>query len=61
MSSTTGVAARYAGTRINRVEDSRLLTGRSAFVDDIELPRMLHASFVRSPYARAEVRSPAVN
>ncbi len=38
-----------------RVEDARLLTGRGTFVDDIALPGMLHACFVRSPHARASV------
>lgn len=50
-------AARYVGTRVARVEDARLLTGHGSFVDDIVLPGMLHACFVRSPFARADVRS----
>jgi carbon-monoxide dehydrogenase large subunit len=50
-------ATRYAGARINRVEDARLLTGRGTFVDDVSLPGMLHAYFVRSPVARATIRS----
>ena len=49
-------ATRYAGARINRVEDARLLTGHGTYVDDISLPGMLHASFVRSPFARAAIR-----
>src|SRR4051812_29023948 len=53
---TTGTgAARYAGARIHRVEDTRLLQGRGTFVDDIVRPGMLHAAFVRSPFARAEI------
>jgi carbon-monoxide dehydrogenase large subunit len=48
-------AARYAGARVNRVEDSRLLTGRGTYVDDIARPGMLHACFVRSPMARAKI------
>jgi len=48
---------RYAGTRVQRVEDSRLLTGRGSFVDDISRPGMLHACFVRSPFARARINS----
>lgn len=52
----TAGAARYAGHRINRVEDARLLTGTGKFVDDIALPGMLHACFVRSPFARAKIR-----
>ncbi len=52
---TTEGAARYVGTRINRVEDARLLTGHGTFVDDISPPGMLHACFVRSPFARARI------
>ncbi len=50
-------AARYVGARIQRTEDARLLTGRGSYVDDIVLPRMLHARFVRSTVARAKIRS----
>ncbi|HVU73614.1 MAG TPA: xanthine dehydrogenase family protein molybdopterin-binding subunit [Mycobacteriales bacterium] len=46
---------RAVGARINRVEDPRLLTGRGTFVDDIQLPGMLHAYFVRSPVAHARI------
>ena len=48
--------ARYAGARVHRVEDDRLLTGRGTFVDDVSLPGMLHACFVRSPIARAAIQ-----
>ena len=48
-------AARYAGTRVHRVEDPRLLTGRGTYVDDVVRPGMLHACFVRSPLARARI------
>jgi len=50
-------STRYAGARINRVEDARLLSGRGTFVDDVSLPGMLHACFVRSPLPRATIRS----
>jgi carbon-monoxide dehydrogenase large subunit len=49
-------ATRYAGQRMPRVEDARLLTGHGTYVDDIDLPGMLHACFVRSPVAHAEIR-----
>lgn len=49
------VSPRYAGTRFQRVEDGRLLTGRGGFVDDITRPGLLHACFVRSPFARARI------
>lgn len=40
-----------------RVEDSSLLTGRGAFVDDVHLDRMAHAVFVRSPFPHARIKS----
>ena len=52
---TDSVTTRYAGTRMPRVEDTRLLTGHGTFVDDIIRPGMLHACFVRSPFARATI------
>jgi carbon-monoxide dehydrogenase large subunit len=44
------------GERIARNEDPRLLTGRALFVDDLDLPGMLHVAFVRSPHAHARLR-----
>lgn len=44
------------GERVKRNEDPRLLTGRALFVDDLDLPGMLHVAFVRSPYAHAWLR-----
>jgi carbon-monoxide dehydrogenase large subunit len=37
------------------VEDARLLAGTGTFVDDVTRPEMLHACFVRSPFARARI------
>ncbi len=51
----TTPTARYAGTRVARVEDNRLLTGRGTFVDDVVRPGMVHACFVRSPFAHATI------
>jgi aerobic carbon-monoxide dehydrogenase large subunit len=48
-------AARYAGARVHRVEDERLLTGHGTFVDDVVRPGMLHACFVRSSLPRARI------
>jgi len=45
------------GQRIKRNEDPRLLTGNALFVDDVHLPDMLHAVFVRSQYAHGRIRS----
>ena len=45
------------GWPLKRKEDPRLIQGIGHYVDDISLPGMLHAVFVRSPYAHARVRS----
>src|ERR1700677_2218329 len=51
------VAERYTGASIKRSEDPRILTGAGRYVDDIKLPGMLHAAFVRSPLAHGRVLS----
>jgi carbon-monoxide dehydrogenase large subunit len=51
------VTTRQFGQRIRRNEDPRLLTGDALFVDDVQLPRMAHVAFVRSPYAHARLGS----
>jgi len=51
------MATRYFGERIKRNEDPRLLTGQALYVDDVDLPDMLHVAFVRSPYAHARIKS----
>ncbi len=43
---------------IRRIEDLRLLTGQGRFVDDIAPPGALHAVFVRSPLAHADLAPP---
>ena len=53
----TIAAERYTGASIKRSEDPRILTGAGRYVDDIKLPGMLHAAFVRSPLAHARVLS----
>jgi carbon-monoxide dehydrogenase large subunit len=44
------------GQPVRRVEDQRFLTGRSRYVDDIRLPRMLHGAVVMSPHPHARIR-----
>lgn len=41
--------AQYIGKPIRRKEDYRLITGRGLYVDDIRLPGMVYAAFLRSP------------
>src|ERR1700761_3387094 len=45
------------GQPVRRKEDLRLLTGRGRYGDDIVLPDMAHAVFVRSPHAHARIVS----
>lgn len=51
------VATRNFGAPIRRNEDGRLLSGQALFVDDVELPGMVHAAFLRSNVAHARIRS----
>ncbi|NJC98848.1 MAG: xanthine dehydrogenase [Anaerolineales bacterium] len=51
------MSTRYFGERIKRNEDPRLLTGQGLYVDDVDLPNMLHAAFLRSPYAHARINN----
>jgi len=48
---------KYVGQPMPRREDDRLTTGAGRYVDDIHLPGMLHAAFLRSPYAHARICS----
>jgi carbon-monoxide dehydrogenase large subunit len=47
-------AARNVGASVKRAEDPRILTGTGRYVDDVTLPGMLHAAFLRSmiPHGR---------
>ena len=40
-----------------RVEDARFIRGRGNYVDDVQLPGMLHSAVLRSPYAHARIVS----
>ncbi len=49
---------KYVGQSVERVEDSRLLTGRARFADHYPVPKgTLHAAVLRSPHASAEIVS----
>jgi aerobic carbon-monoxide dehydrogenase large subunit len=48
---------RLVGAKVPRVEDQRILTGRGHYIDDLHLPHMLHAAFLRSPLAHARIVS----
>ena len=45
------------GEPIKRKEDGRFLRGKGNYLDDIELPGMLHMAILRSPHAHARIKS----
>jgi len=51
------MGVRQIGARVARLEDPALLSGNGRFIDDVKLPGLLHACFVRSPHAHARVRA----
>ena len=48
--------ARLLGSSIKRREDPRFITGKGHYTDDLKLPGLTHAAFVRSPHANAKIR-----
>jgi carbon-monoxide dehydrogenase large subunit len=51
------MSTKVFGSAIKRREDPRLITGEAKYLDDIQLPGMLHAAILRSPYAHAKIKS----
>ena len=49
------MSTRTFGEPVKRNEDRRLLTGQALFIDDVELPGMLHAALLRSQVAHARI------
>jgi len=45
----------YIGRTLSRAGARRAVAGRGRYTDDITLPRMLHAAFLRSPHAHARI------
>src|SRR5579862_10007248 len=45
----------YIGKTVPRPNLDRLLQGRGQYVSDIDLPRMAHVVYVRSPHAHARI------
>jgi carbon-monoxide dehydrogenase large subunit len=50
-------AEHWLGRSVRRKEDDRFLQGKGNYVDDIDLPGMLHMSILRSPVAHARINS----
>src|SRR6266850_4795303 len=49
------MGAKFFGAAVKRREDPRFLRGEGRFVDDVTLPGLLHAAFLRSPHAHARI------
>jgi len=47
--------APWVGRALARAEDERFVKGEAVYVGDLKLPGMLHAAFVRSPYAHGRI------
>lgn len=47
----------FVGTSVRSKEAQRHVVGRGRYVDDLTLPRMLHACILRSPYGHARITS----
>jgi len=47
----------YIGKSVPRPNLDRLMQGRGAYVSDMELPRMAHVVFLRSPHAHAKIKA----
>src|SRR5215813_12553625 len=50
------LASALLGRSVPRLEDAKLLRGAGRFVDDLDLPGLLHATFIRSPIAHGRIR-----
>ncbi|HEY7361553.1 MAG TPA: molybdopterin cofactor-binding domain-containing protein, partial [Streptosporangiaceae bacterium] len=56
-----GQRGRWVGAAMARKEDPRMLRGSGRFVGDLARAGMLHAAFVRSPFAAARVSAIATS
>jgi aerobic carbon-monoxide dehydrogenase large subunit len=45
------------GDRMLRKEDGRFVRGKGNYVDDVQLPGMLHSAILRSPFAHAKINN----
>src|SRR5436190_8792221 len=48
---------RLVGAAVRRPTAPRFLRGAAQYLDDVQLPGLLHAALLRSPHAHARVRS----
>src|SRR4051794_3769327 len=55
MATTLTGTGKMVGAQVRRVEDPRVLLGKSRYVDDVQLPGTVAMAFARSPYAHAKI------
>ena len=55
MANSVGGTGKMVGAEVRRVEDPRVLLGKTQYVDDLALPETVAIAFVRSPYAHARI------
>lgn len=48
-------SVRYVGKEVKRVEDPALVAGTAQFIDNLQLPGMLHCAILRSPHPHARI------
>src|SRR5690349_3281115 len=51
------MATKTFGASLKRKEDPRLITGEAKYLDDVQLPGMVYAAILRSPYAHAKIKA----
>ncbi len=51
------MSTRQFGAPVKRNEDARLLSGQALFVDDVELPNMMYAAFLRANVAHGRIHA----
>ncbi|MBI4494262.1 MAG: xanthine dehydrogenase family protein molybdopterin-binding subunit [Chloroflexi bacterium] len=51
------MGAKYFGASVPRREDPRFLAGAGRYLDDLQLPGLLHAAFLRSPHGHARIHA----
>lgn len=57
MATTERLQSGGVGDAVLRKEDRKFVTGEGRYVDDLKLPGMLHAAFVRSSFGHAKIKS----
>lgn len=55
MANSVGGTGKMVGAEVRRLEDPRVLLGKTQYVDDLALPETVAVTFVRSPYAHARI------